>query len=79
MLVKKDDCLRKIKNNKHYRVLMADEEMFLIGYSNIKYKKLNNDLHYEAKTNCEKIKLYSNDESINTLESLGFVKTDFKF
>lgn len=78
MLVEKDNCLKDLKKDKHYRVLMADKEIFLVAPC----KLVNYDeetKRYEINTNCDKLKLYSNEESINSLKDLGFKKIDFKF
>ena len=78
MLVEKDDCLKNLKKDKYYRVLMADEEMFLIAPCKlVSYDEKTK--RYEINTSCEKLELYSNEESINSLKDLGFEKIDFKF
>lgn len=66
MIVTKGDKLKRDK--KHYVVIVADEDIFVLAEYNNTTKI----------TNFENLEAYSNDSTINTLYDLRFSKyTDF--
>lgn len=70
MLVFKDDCIsRPYKDGtlQPFEVVCADENVFVIGP--VSYDE-NTQL---CTTSYDHLEAYSNDKTINTLESLGFV------
>ena len=60
MLVKKND--RLVRDGQRYSVICADDEFFIIG-------RMEGTI-----TKFTKLEAYSNDETINTLEELKFIK-----
>ena len=66
MLVKKGDVL--VRDGISYEVVICDEELFVVG--EMRYLKKEGCI----RTNFEHLQAYSNDETINTLAQLKFVK-----
>ncbi len=72
MLVSKEDCLARDNGDNTltpYEVVCADENVFVIAPVS-----LNDD--DSCTTDYQQLEAYSNDKSINSLESLGFIKID---
>ena len=67
MLVKKGDFL--VRNEQEYKVVCADDEVFIIG------KVTYYPEESRISTSYENLEAYSNDESVNTLQDLKFTKT----
>ena len=66
MLVKNGDFL--CRDNQWYCVVCADEDCFVIGKAT--YDEAEKCRHI----NYAELEAYSNDETVNTLEELNFVK-----
>lgn len=72
ILVSKEDCLARDNGDNTltpYEVVCADENVFVIAPVS-----LNDD--DSCTTDYQQLEAYSNDKSINSLESLGFIKID---
>lgn len=65
MLVKTGEIL--LRDDVHYEVIIADDNIFVIG--KMRYTKRDGWI-----TSFTKVEIYSNLESINTLEQLRFTK-----
>jgi hypothetical protein len=66
MLVKTGDFIKR--DEAEYEVIIADENLFVIG--DVRY----DDIEGCCTTSYERLEAYSNIDSINTLEQLGFEK-----
>ncbi len=66
MLVKNGDYI--CRNNQWYGVVCADENCFVIGKASYDETEKCRHISYEN------LEAYSNDETVNTLEELNFIK-----
>ena len=66
MLVKKGEII--VRNGIPYEVIVCDEQYFVIG--EICYIKKEGCM----RTSFERVEVYSNDETVNTLAELKFAK-----
>lgn len=66
MLVTKGEVI--VRNGIPYEVVICDEELFVVG--EMRYIKKDGCI----RTNYEHLEAYSNDETVNSLTQLNFVK-----
>ena len=68
MLVKRGEYL--YRKGKWYGVVCADEDCFVIGKARYNKREQCRVISYK------KLQAYSNDETVNTLEELNFIKEE---